>query len=202
MSGDRQIRAFIDRVLRLKEEQDALAADIRDVYAEAKSMGFDKTAMGGVVAHLRRVEKKGTAEVEEAATIFDLYLSAYQRAAGAKVANAHTHEIPHSSAAALTPADEQAGAGSPPRAAPAANSIPQPNSSREADKAGDAPFLPASSANHIPDFVPAFLVGDARPKPKLRPFRPNCLNPEVCAGQGNRHCYTCEKAASAKDVAA
>ncbi|MDW9598121.1 DUF2312 domain-containing protein [Sinorhizobium meliloti] len=78
MTSDVQIRAFIDRILRLKEEQDTIGEDIRDIYAEAKSMGFDKTAMGNVVAHLRKVAKKGSDTVAEQGAIFDLYLCAYE----------------------------------------------------------------------------------------------------------------------------
>ncbi len=78
MTSDAQIRAFIDRILRLKEEQDTIGEDIRDIYAEAKSMGFDKTAMGNVVAHLRKVAKKGSDTVAEQGAIFDLYLCAYE----------------------------------------------------------------------------------------------------------------------------
>ena len=75
-----QLRSIIDRILRLKEEQDALGADIREIYAEAKSNGYDKTALGNVVAHVRKRTKKGAAEVAEADAIFDLYLSAYDGA--------------------------------------------------------------------------------------------------------------------------
>ncbi|QGJ74714.1 GapR family DNA-binding domain-containing protein [Sinorhizobium meliloti] len=78
MTSDAQIRAFIDRILRLKEEQDTIGEDIRDIYADAKSMGFDKTAMGNVVAHLRKVAKKGHDTVAEQGAIFDLYLCAYE----------------------------------------------------------------------------------------------------------------------------
>lgn len=104
-------------------------------------------------------------------------------------------EFTHSSAAPTPSADEQTGASQTP-AAPVALSNPQPNSSREADKAGGAP-PPASPA--VPDFVPAFLAADARPKPKLRP---NCLRPETCAGHGVKHCHSCEKAAAAQSEAA
>lgn len=91
MSADAQFRSLVDRVLRLKEEQAALATDIRDVYAEAKGNGYDKTAMGQVVAHLRKIEKVGTSAVQEGEAVFDLYLSAYQRATGMPLAT-HTHE--------------------------------------------------------------------------------------------------------------
>ena len=36
-----QLAAYIDRILRMKEEADALAEDIRGIYAEAKAEGYD-----------------------------------------------------------------------------------------------------------------------------------------------------------------
>lgn len=91
MTADKQLKAYIDRVLCLKEEQDALGQDIRDVYAEAKAEGYDKTVMGKLVAHLRRVLKEGDGAIAEAESIFDTYLHAYQRASGMPVAT-HTDE--------------------------------------------------------------------------------------------------------------
>jgi len=88
MNTDVRLRSYIDRILRLKVEQDALAADIREVYAEAKADGFDKTVMGEVVAHLRRVDKRGAETVAERQTIFDSYLHAYY---GAVQPPSHAH---------------------------------------------------------------------------------------------------------------
>jgi len=36
-----QLRLFIERIERLEEEKKGMADDIRDVYLEAKSQGFD-----------------------------------------------------------------------------------------------------------------------------------------------------------------
>ncbi|MBY5465255.1 DUF2312 domain-containing protein [Rhizobium leguminosarum] len=91
MTADKQLKAYIDRVLRLKEEQDTIGDDIREIYAEAKAEGYDKTIMGKLVAHLRRELKQGAGAVAEAESIFDTYLNAYQRASGTPVAT-HTHE--------------------------------------------------------------------------------------------------------------
>ncbi len=88
MSNSR-LKSFIDRVLRLKEEEDAIKADIREVYAEMKGEGFDKTVAGQLVAHLRKVEKKGRDEVDNANAIFDLYLNEYENGTGLAT---HTHE--------------------------------------------------------------------------------------------------------------
>lgn len=72
------IRSIVDRILRLKAEQDERAEDIRDVYKEAKGHGLDKTALGRLVAHLRKVEKG--ADTSEADAIFAIYLGAYEDA--------------------------------------------------------------------------------------------------------------------------
>ena len=50
-----QLRLFIERIERLEEEKKGMADDIRDVYAEAKSSGYDAKTMRKVVA-LRRME--------------------------------------------------------------------------------------------------------------------------------------------------
>lgn len=86
--GRDQLRSFVERVLRLKAEQDGLSGDIRDIYAEAKATGFDKTALGKVVAHVRQIEKKGREVVAEQDEYFDVYLHAYL---GTDVAT-HRHE--------------------------------------------------------------------------------------------------------------
>lgn len=91
-----QIRAFVDRILRLKEEAKAINGDIREVYAEAKGNGFDKTALGKLVNYVEK-RNAGAADLAEAEAIFNLYLSAYDGASGTLVAT-HTHEavtVPH-----------------------------------------------------------------------------------------------------------
>ena len=66
------LRSFIERIERLEEEKAALAADIRDVYSEAKGVGFDAKIMRQVV----RLRKLDTADRQEQDAILDLYLSA------------------------------------------------------------------------------------------------------------------------------
>jgi len=67
-----QLRAFIERIERLEEEKANLLADIREVYAEAKAMGFDPKIMRKVVS-LRKmdVEKR-----QEEGFVLDTYLNA------------------------------------------------------------------------------------------------------------------------------
>ena len=67
-----QLRSYIERIERLEEEKRGLAADIRDVYAEAKGNGFEPKVMRRVVA-LRRME---SADRQELDALLDLYRNA------------------------------------------------------------------------------------------------------------------------------
>ena len=73
IAADR-LRSIIERVERLEDERKALGADIRDVFTEAKSAGFDVK----VIKQLLKLRKQEPAEVEEQETILD----AYRRALG------------------------------------------------------------------------------------------------------------------------
>jgi uncharacterized protein (UPF0335 family) len=67
-----ELKAFIERIERLEEEKKALAGDLRDVYTEAKSQGFDTKVMRKIVALRRRDH----AERKEEEAIMELYLDA------------------------------------------------------------------------------------------------------------------------------
>lgn len=64
-----QLRSFIERIERISEERDALGADIRDVYAEAKANGYDTKIMRQVIRE-RKMEPR---EREERESLLDLY---------------------------------------------------------------------------------------------------------------------------------
>jgi uncharacterized protein (UPF0335 family) len=68
LAADR-LRSLVDRIERLEEERNALGSDIKDIYAEAKSAGFDVK----VLRQLIRIRKQEPAEVEEAETLLDVY---------------------------------------------------------------------------------------------------------------------------------
>ncbi len=68
IAADR-LRSFIERIERLEDEKAALAADIREVFAEAKSNGFDTKIMRQVV----RLRKMENADREEQEMLLDLY---------------------------------------------------------------------------------------------------------------------------------
>ncbi|MFH5924571.1 DUF2312 domain-containing protein [Roseomonas xinghualingensis] len=68
IAADR-LRSIIERVERLEEERKALSDDIKDIFAEAKSAGFDAK----VVRQVIRIRKQEPAQVEEQETLLDLY---------------------------------------------------------------------------------------------------------------------------------
>ncbi|MBT4932687.1 MAG: DUF2312 domain-containing protein [Rhodospirillaceae bacterium] len=68
VAADR-LRSFIERIERLEEEKAALAADIREIYSEAKGTGFDVKIIRQVV-RLRKMDQTDRREQEE---ILDLY---------------------------------------------------------------------------------------------------------------------------------
>ena len=70
IAGD-QLRAYIERIERLEEEKAALAADVREVFAEAKGNGFDVKIMRQVL-RLRKMDGDDRAEEE---ALLDIYLS-------------------------------------------------------------------------------------------------------------------------------
>ncbi|WP_294292613.1 DUF2312 domain-containing protein [uncultured Sphingomonas sp.] len=69
-----QLRQLIERIERLEEEKRGITDDIKDVYCEAKSTGFDAKTMRKIVA-LRKMEKHHRDEA-------DALLETYRNALG------------------------------------------------------------------------------------------------------------------------
>jgi uncharacterized protein (UPF0335 family) len=69
---DDRLRLLIERVERLEEEKKGIADDIRDVYAEAKAVGYDAKIMRQIV-RLRKMKPDDRAEME---AILDVYKAA------------------------------------------------------------------------------------------------------------------------------
>ncbi|MCG8690242.1 MAG: DUF2312 domain-containing protein [Minwuiales bacterium] len=67
-----RLQSFVARIERLEEEKAALAADVREVYAEAKSAGFDTKILRQVI-RLRKLDKS---ERQEQEALLQLYLDA------------------------------------------------------------------------------------------------------------------------------
>ena len=71
---DARLKSLIERIERLEEEKDGILGDIRDVFAEAKSAGYDVKAMREII----KLRKKTEAERQED----DYMLEAYRKALG------------------------------------------------------------------------------------------------------------------------
>ena len=64
-----RLRSLVERIERLGEERNAISSDIKDIYSEAKSAGFDVK----VLRQLIRIRKMEPADVEEQETLLDVY---------------------------------------------------------------------------------------------------------------------------------
>ena len=67
-----RLRTIIERIERLEEDKAAVAADIKEVFAEAKGEGYDVKTLRKVV----RLRKQDKVKRQEEEAILDLYLSA------------------------------------------------------------------------------------------------------------------------------
>jgi len=66
------LKQFVERIERLEEEKAGIAEDIKEVYAEAKSNGFDVKILREVI----KKRKLDAADRQEQETILDLYMQA------------------------------------------------------------------------------------------------------------------------------
>jgi len=71
---DDRLRLLIERIERLEEEKKGIADDIRDVYAEAKAVGYDPKIMRQIV-RLRKMKPDDRSEQ-------DMLLETYKNALG------------------------------------------------------------------------------------------------------------------------
>ncbi len=67
-----KLKQVVSKIERLEEEKKEVGGQIKDVYAEAKSMGYDIKALRQVI-RLRKMDRQ---EREEAEAILDTYLMA------------------------------------------------------------------------------------------------------------------------------
>jgi len=69
-----QLRSYMERIERLEEEKSIVTHDIKDVFAEAKSCGFDVATMRRVL----RLRKMDRAKIAEQEALLDIYLHAIE----------------------------------------------------------------------------------------------------------------------------
>ena len=66
---NKRLRSLIERVERLEEEKKAIASDIRDVFAEAKAIGFDVKIMRAII----KLRNMDAADRDEQEFLLDTY---------------------------------------------------------------------------------------------------------------------------------
>ena len=67
-----RLRTIVERLERLEEDKQAIMADQKEVFAEAKGEGYDVKTLRKVL----RIRKQDRAKRQEEEAILDLYLSA------------------------------------------------------------------------------------------------------------------------------
>lgn len=67
-----RLRSIIERVERLQREKDALTSDIKDVFAEAKSAGFDVKILRAMI----KLRKMDAADRDEQEYLIETYRKA------------------------------------------------------------------------------------------------------------------------------
>ncbi|MDF2493635.1 DUF2312 domain-containing protein [Sphingomonas sp. ABOLG] len=67
-----ELRLLIERAERLEEEKKGIADDIKDVFAEAKSRGYDPKAIKKIMS----IRKKKREEYQEEEMILETYMQA------------------------------------------------------------------------------------------------------------------------------
>jgi uncharacterized protein (UPF0335 family) len=72
------LRSYIERIERLEEEKKAMADDIKDIYSEAKSTGFDVK----IIRQIVRMRKMNDADRQEQEALLDTYTLALGMARG------------------------------------------------------------------------------------------------------------------------
>jgi len=70
--SDNQLRLFVERIERLAEEAKGISDDIRDVYLEAKSQGYDPKIMRAVI----RLRKMPVHDRKEMEAVLEVYKDA------------------------------------------------------------------------------------------------------------------------------
>jgi uncharacterized protein (UPF0335 family) len=71
-SAKDQLRSYVERIERLEEEKAALASDIRDLFAQAKSSGFDTKALRKVI----KLRKQDASERRDEEAVLATYMHA------------------------------------------------------------------------------------------------------------------------------
>jgi len=177
----------------LKQEQDRLNADIRDVYADVRAAGLNKQATGQLVAYLRKRVKDGV-KFEEQSALFEEYRTAYEQ--NAREVEPGEREVVRPDAALQEP--EHLYVGSVDQPVSHAHAREAEPGEREAEDFDVAPAYEPVPPAHTRHADVASAAANSVSTPHV--LRPLCKRPECCAGYGSNHCHSCRKAVAAADA--
>jgi uncharacterized protein (UPF0335 family) len=180
--SDTALRDLARRIESLEAEIAERNADKSEVYKEAKASGFDVKVLRQVLAFRRQREKLGSAALEEADTLFGLYLESIEGTPSRVRAHEGRRNPPSPSNRDVSAGGEASSGAAPQGEAPPAGIGSETLAGHEGRSEGAA-VTPVAVA-------PPF---------QRRPYvlRPHCQRPECCAASGPHHCFTCSKAMEA-----
>lgn len=115
-----QLRLFLERIERLEDEKRGIAADIKDVYAEAKNQGYDTATMRDLV----KLRKMDTERRREREALLDTYKAALGMLDGTPLGRWAVERLKPKPPAKDPDAPGDDGAEAPPPAAPQAPPAP------------------------------------------------------------------------------
>ena len=85
-SSANQLRLFIEKIERLEEEKSELMENTREVFSEAKAVGFDVKVMKQII----KIRKMKHEEAQEQEELLDIYKAALGMIPGARSEVEHT----------------------------------------------------------------------------------------------------------------
>lgn len=215
-----QLRAFIERIERLEEEKKTLSDDIKDVYGEAKAMGFDTKILRKVVS----IRKQDHDERAEQEAILDSYLHALgmiqmdmfdepkksghldPKLAHTIVTGLQTETGRKALVAAVDIMISREEEEEETHQRPSTNDEPSPEAGpqAEASPAGTGTGTLADREGRFEGEAASVVLPTNQPETANQPpafltkapspLRPHCHRPEMCAGVGRNHCGACTKA--------
>lgn len=198
--SDARLKSIYSRWLRLEEAKQEISDDLKELFKEAKGDGYDGKAIRAAFRKVAKLEGDKAEEIREQDALVDLYIDALTRDAREAGSYAEVtgreptvREIekvqPETATQSQAKASEDNGSITG-RAGAVTGEVSRLASGRTGAATSEVMDVTAGeTALHSDDDVPAFIKRDRKP------LRPNCLNPDNCAGYGSHTCHSCTVAA-------
>lgn len=168
--SDGELRQTMKRLMSIHDEIDEKKLDLKTVYADARSAGYDKTALGLAIRQIRSREKNETPAAQERSAMVELYVAAFDNSPRTYVhvpareegrrQNPSEGEV-GSAVRTGAPVSEIATPSFPPAAQSEAAAGESPEEGSAASAAGDGARSPA----HADQFVTPSSEGEGAPPP-------------------------------------